>query len=366
MISILLPDLGGGGAERIVVNLANTWSSWGYKTEIVLMQHGGEFSVTVNPSVSVYCLNCPRIRTVPWALTRYLMERRPNVLLANMWPLTSTAVLAWYLAGRRGKIFLCDHIALSEHVKRDLRVPLLGVKALLRLSYPKATGLIVVSKGVARDIATISGLPEKSFKVIYNPVVEEGQHPYLHYQKSSAIQFLLWGGEFRVHVLTVGSLKAQKNHRMLLHAFSKVAVKLDAALVILGEGDLRPILERDVEDLGLVGRVLMPGFHVDPSVWYREADLFVLTSDFEGFANVIAEALAWGIPTLSTDCPYGPSEILDGRRYGELAPVGDADAFASSICIALARRWDQRALQGRALEFSIPKQAQLYLDLFNG
>ena len=364
MISILLPDLKGGGAERVAINLANIWESWGHQVEFVLMERRGAFLTAVAPSIPIFSLECTRIRQVPYALSRYLRTRRPSVLLANMWPLTSAAIVSWWLAGRLGKVFLCDHIVLSEHVRRDLHVQLWGVKRLLRLTYPSARGVIGVSTGVARDLIELTGLAETMIRVIYNPVVAT-KVPAPPVQKNSSDRVRLWRGRFRNHILSVGSLKAQKNHRMLLRAFSKVALELDASLVILGEGDLRPILEQDVIDLGLNGRVVLPGFHIDPTVWYKAADLFVLSSDFEGFANVIAEALAWGTPTLSTDCPYGPSEILEGGRYGGLAPVGDAEAFALGIRNALTRHWDRGELQHRALEFSIPKQARAYLEFFN-
>ena len=364
MISILLPDLKGGGAERVAVNLANTWSSWGQQTEIVLMERRGVLLSVVAPSIPIHSLGCTRIRQVPFALNGYLRTRRPSVLLANMWPLTSAAILSWWLSGRPGKVFLCDHILLSEHVRRDLDVPLWGAKSLLRFTYPAAKGVIAVSKGVARDLVELAGLPESKVHVVYNPVVTTAVSASSSH-KDNSHRVRLWGGRFRNHILSVGSLKAQKNHRMLLLAFSKVASVLDASLVILGEGDLRPALEQDIVNLGLDGRVVMPGFHLDPTDWYKAADLFVLSSDFEGFANVLAEALAWGIPTLSTDCPSGPSEILECGRYGVLVPVGDVDAFASGICKALTKDWNLHELQRRALAFSIPKQARAYLDLFN-
>lgn len=364
MISILLPDLKGGGAERVAINLANTWQSWGYQTEFVLMERNGPLLTTVAQSIPIFCLECTRIRQVPYALASYLRTRRPSVLLANMWPLTSAAILSWWLAGRLGKVFLCEHILLSEHVRRDLNVQPWAVKSLLRLTYPSAKGVIAVSKGVARDLVEFTGFSENMIRVIYNPVVTT-ELSALSSRKNNLDKVRLWGGRFQNHILSVGNLKSQKNHRMLLRAFSKVATKLDASLVILGEGDLRPNLEQDIINLGLNGRVVMPGFHLDPTAWYKAADLFVLSSDFEGFANVIPEALAWGTPALSTDCPYGPAEILESGRYGVLVPVGDADAFAAGMCSALTREWNRRELQRRALDFSIPKQAKAYLDLFN-
>lgn len=364
ILAIVLPNLQGGGAERVAINLANAWASWGHQVEFVLMERRGEFLDAVDPSVAIHSLDCTRVRQVPGRLTRYLRRRQPDVTLVHMWPLTSASVLAWRLAGKPGKLFVCEHVGLSDHVRRDLRTPLPVVQAVLQLSHPRANGVVAVSTGAAKDLAQLTGLPEQQVAVIHNPVVA-AELPPLHHQPDPQILHKLWHGQFRTHLVTVGTLKAQKNHRLLLQAFAQVAPELDAALVILGEGGLRATLEQDMQDLVLKGRVVLPGFHTDPTPWYQAADLFVLSSDFEGLPTVLIEALACGTPVVSTDCPHGPAEILEQGRYGELVPVGDADALAAGIRRAVSRCWDREALQRRALDFSIPRQAQAYLDLFN-
>ena len=359
-----LPSLQGGGAERVAVNLANTWASWSHQVEFLLMERRGEFLDAVDSSVTINSLDCRRVREVPMRLSSYLCQHQPDVTLVHMWPLTSAAVLAWRLAGKPGKLFLCEHTSLSDHVRSDLSTPLPMVQAVLRFSHPRATGVVAVSTGAAHDLAKLAGLPEQQVEVIHNPVVS-AELPLLSQQPDAQARKQLWGGCYRTHLLSVGSLKASKNYRLLLQSFAKVAAELDASLVILGEGGMRAILEQDVKELGLQDRVVMPGFHGDPTPWYQAADLFVLSTDFEGFANVVAEALAYGIPVVSTDCPHGPAEILQHGLYGELASVGDADAFAAAIHRALSRPWRREVLQSRALDFSIPRQAKAYLNWFN-
>src|SRR5690606_26732556 len=134
-------------------------------------------------------------------------------------------------------------------------------------------------------------------------------------------------------------------------------------LCILGEGEERPRLQALVDALGLDGRLLLPGYQSDPAPWYAHADLFVLSSDHEGFGNVIVEALEQGVPVVSTDCPSGPREILEGGKYGTLVPVGDAAALASAIDDALSREHNHDALKRRAQDFSVDKAADAYLDL---
>jgi len=363
MISILIPNLRGGGAEKIVVNLANSWVSMGYKVELVLMERRGHLLGALNDDIKIYSLDCKRFRGVPYALAQYLRRNQPEVILAHMWPLTSLAVLSWFIAGQAGKLFLCEHVGLSCHVKRDLRLPIFFVQTILRLGHSRATGVIAVSEGVANDLAVLAGLPKQRVHTIYNPVVDNVYPKALHHV-DLLTKRKLWNGSFRTHLVTVGTLKEQKNHRLLLKAFVEVAHDLDAALVILGEGHLRSILEQDIVNLGLVGRVIMPGFFEDPSPWYKAADLFVLSSDFEGLPTVLIEALAYGTPIVSTNCPHGPAEILEHGYYGLLVPLGDSDALADAMRAACNCSWKPASLQERALDFSITRQARAYLQLF--
>ena len=134
--------------------------------------------------------------------------------------------------------------------------------------------------------------------------------------------------------------------------------------MILGEGDLRPAMERQIAELGLQDRVALPGFFQDPYPWFRSADLFVLSSDWEGFGNVIVEALECGVPVVSTDCPSGPAEILENGRYGRLVPVGDVDALANAIIVTLHETPDRQALMNRAKDFSVDKISDEYLSYF--
>lgn len=360
----ILPDLHVGGAERVAVNLANTWAAWGHNVEFVLMQSRGEFKSLVDSDILIQELGCNRMRFVPFRLASRLRTSNPDVTLAHMWPLTSLAVLAWLLAGRPGKLYLCEHTVLGNHYGHDLGFSILLLMSILRLSHRHATGVVAVSAGVSGQLSRLAALPEHLVKTIYNPIVDERMISFDSFSKYS-LRETLWRGKFTIHLLAVGSLVDLKNHRLLIAAFSKIAHRLDAALVILGEGPLRFVLEQDVKNFSLEDRVVLAGFQSDPTFWYQCADLFVLTSNYEGFANVLVESLACGTPVVSTDCPYGPSEILMQGLYGELVPVGDIDALAAGVQRAINRQWDHASLKLRALEFSIPAQSGAYIKLFN-
>jgi glycosyltransferase involved in cell wall biosynthesis len=138
-------------------------------------------------------------------------------------------------------------------------------------------------------------------------------------------------------VLSVGRLEPQKNHAMLLHAFARTVLKHDVHLMILGEGSLRLALEKLAQTLGLGGRVLLPGFVQNPEPYMRRARVFALSSRNEGFPGVLVEAMDAGTAIVSTDCPHGPSEILDEGRFGTLVPPRDAGALAAALEAELDR-----------------------------
>ncbi len=160
--------------------------------------------------------------------------------------------------------------------------------------------------------------------------------------------------------LSVGNLKPEKNQALLLRAFAALP-RPDARLMLLGSGPQEAPLRALAEQLGLAERVIFAGFQRDPAPFYAAADLFVLSSNHEGFGNVIVEALSHGLPVVSTDCPAGPAEILDGGTFGLLVPVGDAAALAEAMDAALDAPVDRDALVRRASDFAPDIAARQYL-----
>ncbi|AKS42756.1 Glycosyl transferase group 1 [Wenzhouxiangella marina] len=133
--------------------------------------------------------------------------------------------------------------------------------------------------------------------------------------------------------------------------------------MLVGAGELEEHLRHLANDLGVAEQVVFAGFHDDPAPFYASADLFVLTSDREGFGNVIVEAMAQGTPVVCTDCPFGPAEILEGGRFGRLVPVGDEVALAEAMGDVLVNPPDSANLRRRAAEFAPDIAARKYLEL---
>lgn len=357
-IAILLPDLRGGGAERLHVHLANDWAGRGLKVEFALMCKEGDLLQSLDHRVGVRNLDVARIRSLFLPLVRYFRTVRPSIVIAAMWPLTSIAIAAWRMAGRPGRLFVSDHSQLSISAVREMGIPQWLIGNAIRFTYPLASGVVAVSKGVKADLRSLGRLDSSVVRVIYNPTAVG--IPFERGGESE--RAALWGTATARNILSVGTLKAQKDHATLIRAFAMLPPECDARLTILGEGSLRRDLEQLIRDLKLQDRVRLAGFVLDPYPWYRTADLFVLSSRWEGFGNVIVEALECGVPVVSTDCASGPAEILEDGRYGRLVPVQDPAAMASAIVASLAEQPDVERLRSRARDFSVSTISDQYLD----
>lgn len=357
MISLLLPDLRGGGTERVSLDLAHQFAREGHSVEFILMQSQGELLEEAQAEYTVFNLNTPRAREVPQALACHLHRRRPDAMLAAMWPLTAIAPMM-RLMGYRGRVVVSEHGILSAqyHGWGLCHRPMLRASA--ALGYRLAHSRVGVSSGVAADMAGLSGIDRGRFETIYNPVPPHLTPDIDALKRVDSLWPVCKGGR----ILTVGALKPVKNHRLLLQALALVTHP-GACLIIVGMGAGEADLRRLATELGIADRVILAGFHSDPTPFYMTADVFALSSDHEGFGNVIVEAMACGTPVVSTDCPSGPGEILEGGRWGDLVSPGDAGALAAAIDRALARTHDPVALRRRAADFAPEIAARRYLQL---
>lgn len=354
-VSILLPDLRPGGAERVVVNLANALVARGVAVDLVLVSGTGSLLPIVAPGVRLLDLKVARFRSTFLPLTRYLRKERPDALLACMWPLTSIALWARAVARVPTRVVVAEHTTWSPAAAELPAVSRWAVRAAMYSSFPHADGIVAVSQGAADDLARFAGIDRAKVEAIYNPVV--GTEPPPDGGRRDPAEW--WSGPHR-RILAVGTLKSIKDYRTLITAFATVRRSVDARLLILGEGECRPQLEAHARDQGVAPDVLMPGFVHDPWPYYRRADLHVLSSIAEGLPTVLIEALAAGTPIVSTDCPSGPREILCDGKFGALVPVGNPAALAAAIVRALATEHDRAALKQRANAFGIERAVDLY------
>jgi glycosyltransferase involved in cell wall biosynthesis len=358
---LFVPHLHGGGAERVMLELARGFAEQGHDTELVLCRRLGDLADQVPSSVKVVELHTPNARASVWPLARYLTSHRPDALLAAMTHANLAALLASRLARVASRIVVAEHNAVGERMKgaRSAKVGWLFRAA--GASYRRwADAVVCVSEGVADDVASHLGLRRDELHVIYNPIVTDR----VLRAAAEPLEDVAAGAD--APLLAVGRLSPQKGFDLLLEAFARLREKRPVRLVILGEGSERAALEEQAHRLGIRDHLELPGFVQNPHAWMARAGAVVLSSRWEGLPTVVVEALAAGAPIAAFDCPFGPREILGSGRWGHLAPAGDVAALAEAIGRALDEGRtpeNVRARQSRAADFTPESSVRRYLEI---
>jgi glycosyltransferase involved in cell wall biosynthesis len=348
-LAIFLQDLAGGGAERMMVNLAGGLAERGFAVDLVLSRKEGPYLQEVDPAVRVVDLGARRVMTVVFPLARYLRRERPRVLLATLVHVNVAALLARGLARVPVPVLVREASHMSTNRRHVAHWPVRVAYRLAPAIYRLADRIVAVSDGVAQDAAAFLRLPRNRIEVVYNPVVG----PDL-YEAASRLPDHPWLSEGGAPVfLNVGRLIEQKDQATLLRAFARVRSKRQARLMILGEGPLRRQLEDLAATLGVGSEVAFPGFVENPFAYMARSACLIVSSRWEGLPGVLIQAMACGAPVVSTDCPSGPAEILEGGKFGLLVPVGDEEAMAAAMESVLENPRRTDLARSRAAEFSV-------------
>lgn len=361
-VAIFLHNLKGGGAERMMVNLANGISDLGYRLDMVLCRAQGPYLEDVSQGIRMIDLKSRRTLAAIPRLARYLRRERPEALLSALTHINVAAIAATRLARAGNRLVVSERNTIS----RDSSVPTTRMARLAYRSvswtYRFADGIVAVSRGVAEDLARYSGLPRSRIETIDNPVITPR---LLELAARSVSHPWFQAGEPPV-ILAVGRLVAQKGFSTLLKAFFDVRRDRTTRLMILGEGPERTRLQTLVHELGVANDVKLPGFVENPFAFMRAATLLALSSRFEGSPNVLVEAMACGTPVVATDCPNGPAEILKDGKYGPLVPVDAPGALADAIRQILDDPVEQSELRRRAADYSADRSAKRYIQVLFG
>jgi glycosyltransferase involved in cell wall biosynthesis len=354
-VVLYVPDLSAGGAERAALNLLEALPGPDLRVTLLLNRREGPLLATLPPGAAVVSLDARRTLLAVPRLAQFLRRERPDVLISYLEFNNIAAIWANRLAGRPTKIIASHHVTMSsfngsaQSLKRRL-VPLL-----YQLTLPSADHVIAVSRGVAQGMSPALRRRAR-LSVIENPIVRARCRE----MAAASLSHPWFAPGQPPIVLGVGRLVPQKNFSLLLDAFSLVVARRPARLVLLGEGPLREQLLMQIERLGLSQcATILP---VDPNPWpyMKTARAVVLSSLYEGFGNVLVEAMAVGTPVVSVDCPDGPAEILGNGRWGRLVPLGDAPALAAAIAETLDDPGDVEGRQARAMAFSAQAIATRY------
>ena len=359
-LAVMISFSGDGGVERMVTNLCAEFSQQ-VQVDLLALKLVGGHAERIPVGVNLVPLKAQHAWTSTREVAAYLRANRPDAMLVAKDRAGRAALRARRRAGTGTPIFIRLGTNLSAALERKDALSRWLRTAPMRRAYPQADGVIAVSEGVRQDTIKLTGIAAERVHVIRNPVIT----PRLFEQASEACPHAWLEHKPLPVILGMGRLTRQKDFETLLRAFAAIQSELPSRLVILGEGPQpgdRERLESLARSSNIRERLLLPGFQKNPYAWLARADLFVLSSAWEGSPNALAEALALGVPSVSTDCPSGPSEILAGGRYGELVPVGDARAMAAAMLHTLRAPLRGAELREAVAEYRADLSAQRYLQ----
>lgn len=368
-ISILLTGFDGGGAQRRLLTLASQFVARGHAVELLVGSGDGPFRACAPAAAAIVPLGSAwhgipglsrrkslrMLAAVP-ALVRHFGRTQADVLLCGSTPANLAALAARDLARRDIPVVVSVNVPLSRSTAASGRPALAG---LVRHYYPRADAVIANAAVLADDVIRFTQLSPDRVATIPNPVDVDGiqrqageatSHPWLTARRVPLL-------------LSVGKLKAQKDLPTLLRAFREVRRVRPARLLLLGAGEERERLLHLAAELGVGDDVELPGFVANPYPYMAGADVFVSSSRWEGFSNVIAEALACGCPVVATDCPGGVSEILGGGRFGKLVGEADPVSMARAVLDTLDSPPNREKLRERARFYSVATAAEAYLSV---
>lgn len=318
----------------------------------------GPFLKNIASNVNLIELKAARVSTNLFQLIRYLKHKQPDVFISMLNNANIFTLIAHKLSRLSTKIVIVQCNSLYEHKSHAIHIKSFILDLFIPCLYPHADSIIAISKGVADDLTKKAKIPSELITTIYNPVdfalisklcKSMPDHPWL----KSASQPV---------VLAVGRLTHQKDFFTLIKAFSHVHKKINAKLIILGEGELRPQLETLINKLKLSDSVSMPGFVSNPFAYMKHSSVFVLSSLYEGFGNVLTEAMSCGTPIISTDCPSGPREILENGKWGKLIKIEKEFDMANAIIASLQEKSHPNVTK-RAAYFNKEKTLDKYYEV---
>lgn len=352
-VLLVLGALDGGGAERVAVNILTACDADQVDIRLGLLRRAGPYLAEVDPN---------RIAKAT-SIIGMIGEIRPHVVMSFGMGVNLLVALAMKRLGRRRPLWICREDSNTDAEIANLTAGRVGralVGGLVGHAYRSADLVLSVSADLARRLERRLGLADGAVAVIHNPtriadITEAASAPPMPTPTRSFI-------------VTAGRLTRQKGHDLLIAAFAASEAARRHDLLILGQGPLEAELRAQAAVLGVADQVLFLGFQGNPWAWFANARLFVLSSRWEGFGNVLAEAMACGAPVLSTDCDFGPREQIVHGDTGWLVAPESVSALADGFDVVLgdAARCARLARAGRlaAMRFDIDEIAAAYVRLF--
>lgn len=358
-VLFVVPNLSGGGAERVIVNLLRHLNRQKIELMLMVTELKGPYVAELPDDVPVVDLQASRVRYALPKLVNHINRLKPDVVMSTLNYMNMALLSVKPFLRNNPKLIVREANTPTKSMQFHPPFKKRLFTRLYQWQYPKADVIITQSDGMRSDL--LSFLPQVSPKKvvrIYNPldvdkVIQEAN-------THNPFQI----GEGR-QIVAAGRLTYQKGFDLLLHAFQKVAMVCeDVHLQIMGEGPMREELTDLADQLGMSGRVTFQGFQANPYPYMKHADLFILSSRWEGFPNILLEALACGSAVVSTECPSGPKEILANNEYGLLIPDGSVEKLADGMMDVLNGKHRFLSGEARARMFEAKVIAEEYEKLF--
>ncbi|MGD8997844.1 MAG: glycosyltransferase [Anaerolineae bacterium] len=352
------------GRQRAIGNLLRHLDRGLFQPTLVLMHSPQELYGESVDQVPVHVLNTQRASRALLPMVRLLRLIGPDLLFSVQDHINVIALLATGLSLRQVKTVVSVRTTPSMAFKNDPQLKnRVMIPFLMRLLYPRADGVVALSQGIADDTAQVASIPVGDISVVYNPIVDErleflAQQPVDH----------PWFSDGIPTIVAVGRLSEEKGFSYLLQAVARVRRQRQVRLLIIGEGPERAKLESLARAKGIGSDTQLLGYRENPYSYLANADVFVLSSLWEGLPAVVVEAMACGAPVVATDCPSGPGEIITKETEGILVPPADPEALADAILRVLSdtnlRQAMRAAGRSRAQDFRVDKIAREYERLF--
>jgi len=371
-ILFVMTKLHSGGGERVMVDLMNYLVSYGHTVYLMVMKKEGMYTAEISPEIITIDLNTNRFVGMFWKLVRFLKKERPDIIFSSYIHLNPLIIAANYLSRAKAKTVIRVGIPLSIVFKKFSSFKDKYILTFLtRILYRGADTIIAVSKGIADDVVFVTGVDRQIIEVFYSPKNIDSIR-----NRSEEYVPKIFNERTGPFILCVGRLVPQKDGQTLIEAFELFRQKNIGHLIIVGDGSERKRLEKLVSDKNISEYVSFEGNQNNPYAYMKNADVFVLSSRWEGLPNVLIEALICGVPIVATDCPYGSREIIApeteytnrlsdkieiGSR-GILVPISSPGLLADAIMSSLLNK--KQKVKNVHNTFSFEEVMKKYTNIF--
>lgn len=351
-----ISKLGFGGAEQVFISVAKELQNIMPCTPIFVVDcnKGENISTVENLSFDIISLNSSRTLMSIIPLSKEIDHHKPDIIISAYTDTNAACLISKSLSKHSPPVIVSEHASLHDHWKNKSKLKRLILNFYVSQIYKLSHKVIGVSQGVTNQVNSLLKTNEKT-TTIYNPVRFENQE----YTKKEKKPF--------INLLAVGRISIQKNYEMLIRAVFEINKKHPVKLKIVGgiyDHEEYNKLMMLISDLRINKNIEFSGYTDSVEDYYKEADIFTLSSSWEGFGNVIVEAMAFGLPIVSTNCNHGPEEILQNGKYGRLTDVNDYNSFAQAILDEYQSPLiDETSIRSRTKYFSEKNIAINYKDL---